>query len=477
MGYPSVFERFDDSAKRAVALAWQEARAGGRPVGCEYLLLALCQMDSGGGDEVLAPAGLTEEQVRKLLCDPGHSPASQAEPAAESPKVAPHAGAVLSQATRQADGRRHAAVGSSHLLLAMVAAHPPGGSPSAAPACAVSPVMSDLKAGHLALVLRAIGQVNARYGERNFPYVGNEIAAALPVRNRRWVQPAVTVAGYAVLGTVALALSPAGFHRTIAAVYLLTGLIILPLLNSVVVPARVRGRLSRPDAERVEAPALASALAPARLDVFVVPGGGQVAGQSLGRAFRMWGRGTIILRPVLRTANPDLVRFITAHEAAHVARGDGLNATLAATFTIGLAAALAAGNPAALWLLLPALAAMVVNRWAGELACDRIAARATGRIPSLEFASYLGRARQSKKMTPAKRLRSLLTHPPASTRRQAIMRACAGTRSLFPPAARAARPPSPWTARRHQMASRADCATPGAVWRSAVQASWASGAG
>jgi hypothetical protein len=33
-------------------------------------------------------------------------------------------------------------------------------------------------------------------------------------------------------------------------------------------------------------------------------------------------------------------------------------------------------------------------------------------------------------MTPAKRLRSLLTHPPASMRRKAITRACAGTGSL-----------------------------------------------
>jgi hypothetical protein len=75
-----------------------------------------------------------------------------------------------------------------------------------------------------------------------------------------------------------------------------------------------------------------------------------------------------------------------------------------------------------LWLLLPAFAAVVANRWAGEFACDRIAARATGRIPSLEFANYLDRLNQHKTMTPVKRLRSLLTHPPASMRRKAIMR-------------------------------------------------------
>jgi Zn-dependent protease with chaperone function len=427
-----VFERFDDSAKRAVALARQEAGADGQPIACEYLLLALCRLDSGEGDEVLAPAGLTEDTVRKLLRDAGHSPADTAEPVTTgSPKVAPHAGAVLHHANQQADGRIHAAVGSSHLLLAMVAAHPPAGSSPAAPACVVSKVMSNLKAGHPALLLRAIGQVNARYGERNFPYVGNEIAAVLPARNRRWVQPAVIVAAYGVFGAAVLALSAAGFHRTIAATYLLTGLIVLPLLNSVVATARVRGRMSRSDVERVEAPALASALAPARLDVFVVPGGGRVAGRSLGRAFRMWGRGTLILRPVLRTANPDLVRFITAHEAAHVARGDTLNATLAATYAVGLTAALVGGDPAGLWLLLPALAGLAANRWAGEFACDRIAARATGRIPSLEFANYLDRLYQSKKMTPAKRLRSLLTHPPASMRRKAITRAYAGTGSLY----------------------------------------------
>jgi len=32
-----MLERFDDSAKRAVVLARQEARADGQPVGCEYL--------------------------------------------------------------------------------------------------------------------------------------------------------------------------------------------------------------------------------------------------------------------------------------------------------------------------------------------------------------------------------------------------------------------------------------------------------
>jgi Zn-dependent protease with chaperone function len=183
--------------------------------------------------------------------------------------------------------------------------------------------------------------------------------------------------------------------------------------------------MSMPDAERVETPALAGALAPARLDVYLVPAGGKVAGRSLGRAFRMWGRGTIILRPVLRTANPDLVRFVAAHEAAHIARGDALNATLAAAYATGLAAALAGGDPAGLWLLVPALGGVVVNRWTGELACDRIAARATGRIPSLEFASYLDRVYQSKKMTRGKRLRSLVTHPPAGMRRKAITRAYA----------------------------------------------------
>jgi len=296
--------------------------------------------------------------------------------------------------------------------------------------------MDHLKAGHAALVLRAIGQVHARHGERNFPYVGAELAAALPARNRRWAQPAAIVTGYAAFAAVTLALSPAGVHRTIAAIYLLTGLIVLPLLTSVVSLARVRSRMSRPDAERVETPALAGALAPARLDVYLVPGGGKIAGRSLGRAFRMWGRATIILRPVLRTANPDLVQFVVAHEAAHIARGESLNSVLAATYATGLAAALAGGDPAGLWLLVPALVAMVVNRWTGELACDRIAARATGRIPSLEFANYLDRVYQSKKMTPGKRLRSLVTHPPASMRRKAAARAYAVARSLFPAAYR-----------------------------------------
>jgi Zn-dependent protease with chaperone function len=424
-----LFERFDDSAKRALALAGQEAHAGGRPVRCEHLLLALCRLESGEGDAVLAPAGLTEDTVRELPPD-----ASPSEPAStEPPMVAPHAGAVMHQAHQQAEGRNHSAVGSSHLLLAMVAAHPPAGSSPAGPACVVSRVMDHLKAGHGALLVRAIGQVNARYGERDFPHVGAEIAAVLPARGRRWAQPAALVIGYLVLGAVTLALSPAGIQRTVASIYLLIGLIVLPLVNSIVVPARVRGRLSRPDAKRVEAAALASALAPVRLDVFVVPGGGQIAGRSLGRAFRMWGRGTIILRPVLRTANPDLTRFITAHEAAHVARGDALNATLAIAFAFGLTAALAAGDPAGLWLLLPALVAAVANRWAGELACDRIAARATGRIPSLEFANYLDRVHQSKKMTPWKRLRSLLTHPPASMRRKAITRAYASSGSKSSP--------------------------------------------
>jgi Zn-dependent protease with chaperone function len=414
--------------------------AEGQPAGCEDLLLALCRLESGVGDAVLAPAGLTEGTVRRLLRDtePADTEPADTEPASTGPadteslKVTPHARAVIYQGVRQADGRNHNAIGSAHLLLAMVAAHPPAGSRVAAPDCAVSHVMNHLKAGHHALVLRAIGQVNARYGERNFPYVGAEIAAALPARNRRWAQPAVIVACYAVLGAVTLALSPTGTHRTAAAVYLLLGLIVLPLVSSAAALARVRGRMSKPDAERVEVPALASALAPARLGVFVVPGGGQVAGRSVARAFRLWGRGTLILRPVLRTANPDLVRFITAHEAAHIARGDSTNAILANASFIGLAAALAAGDLAVLWLLLPAFAAVVANRWAGEFACDRIAARATGRIPSLEFGNYLDRLNQSKTMTPGKRLRSLLTHPPASMRRKAITRAFTSSGSTLP---------------------------------------------
>jgi Zn-dependent protease with chaperone function len=136
--------------------------------------------------------------------------------------------------------------------------------------------------------------------------------------------------------------------------------------------------------------------------------------------------------PATRDLAPDIVRFIAAHEAAHLAREDSATQTMALMYLAALTAALVAGGTG-LWLVIPAAAAVLANRWIAELACDRIAIRVTGQVPSLTFAGLLDPAYSRKRPSGLARLRGLLTHPPDSLRRRAIRHALARRSPATPP--------------------------------------------
>ena len=133
--------------------------------------------------------------------------------------------------------------------------------------------------------------------------------------------------------------------------------------------------------------------------VFCDPGGHFTRS---GGAARRFGRvGMIFLRPSLKKAHPDLTRFITAHEAAHLARDDVMSEGLALACLATLFGVAAATRPTDLfWPYLPASALIVTLRWCQELACDRIAADAAGQIPAHEYIAYLGRADARRRSRP-----------------------------------------------------------------------------
>ena len=398
-----------------MAAAARAARAAGADaVDCGHLLAALRQADDGRADDGRADA------------------ADGGEPDPRMP-VSPHVSRGLASAARQVASRNHQGMDYSHLLVGAIAAHRPRDGrdgqdardgPDAGAPCAIEALVQEADGGWQSLLDFAVRRVYARVSA-GFPYVGEDFVVPRAERSLAWVQRAVIVAGYAGLGALAYAGTAPGPARAVVAVYLVAALAGLPLLNLWVGSLRVAARVRKPDAVHVPAPGLAQALARTglrTLDVVLLPPGGPVAGRSLGRAFRFWGRGTVVMRPVTRDINPEPVRFVTAHEAAHLARGDTATLVLAFACLPALAVVVIVGG-AGPWLIVPAVGAVIVNRWITELACDRIAARVTGRMPSLAFAGYLDRVQAAKRNRGLVRLRSLLTHPPASLRRAVIKHA------------------------------------------------------
>jgi Zn-dependent protease with chaperone function len=145
------------------------------------------------------------------------------------------------------------------------------------------------------------------------------------------------------------------------------------------------------------------------------------------------GAAAVIFRPWLKQAHPDLARFITAHESAHLARADTMTIALNIAAVAGVAATAMIGDPAALWLTVPVLATIMWWNWRRELACDRFAAQAAGGPPARAFIAYLNRVddlihRRSRLRRWADRCRSRFTHPPARLRRAAIIKTLNQTR-------------------------------------------------
>lgn len=188
---------------------------------------------------------------------------------------------------------------------------------------------------------------------------------------------------------------------------------------------RLRRRLARPDVEPIAAAALGETLARAgvrRLTVVAIPPGGILSPRGAARAYRTGPLGTIMLNPTLKRADPDLVRFIVAHEASHLAHNDSLVSSLIIASLAGLIEGCVI-TPTAALLLIPAIGGLVAANWLRELTCDRFAAAATNARSARAFAAYLDRVDAHLRGHRLARVRALLTHPPAATRRGALGRA------------------------------------------------------
>jgi len=148
-----MFERFTNLAKRAVALAQDEAVTLGHDfIGTEHVLIGLARTTDGGAGEVLGTLGVTvsnaREETVRLLTEAG-VPATGGAPATEAlaaigidvgeirrradesfgpgrfhfprPPFTPRAKKALEMTMREAKALGHQHIGTEHLLLGVLA--------------------------------------------------------------------------------------------------------------------------------------------------------------------------------------------------------------------------------------------------------------------------------------------------------------------------------------------------------------------
>jgi hypothetical protein len=432
---PPILERLDANARVVFARARDEARALGREcIDTEHVLLGLCHYDAKDSDPVLALAGITAQSVRAWLTQ--HGGQRGGAPGGSLP-FTPNVLFVLHQTHVEADGRQHQSIGPAHVLLALIRCA------SVAPTAGCQPVQSsppdpDVVAAMLreceidlrALHARAAARANTDRAGHGFPFLG--ACSGLPGRGRQWLWRAAILAGYAPFAALEIVLAPPA-TRVVALAAAVIAPVGLYLVMDAVARPLWRRRVAREDVEPIEAPGLRAALAPAglrELKVFCDPRG-RFTGRSRGAARRFGRVGMIFLRPSLKKAHPDFTRFITAHEAAHLARDDVMSqglavACLATLIGVGVGTRLAD----ILWLYLPASALIVTLSWGQELACDRVAVHAAGRIPAEEYLAYLRHADARRRSRPfltriRAQLRGWRNHPPGRMRRGALERTIA----------------------------------------------------
>lgn len=175
---------------------------------------------------------------------------------------------------------------------------------------------------------------------------------------------------------------------------------------------------------------LGSALAPAGVRQVVLRAG---AVDGITRNFRSGHVGVILVHERALTRH-ELAGFFLAHEAAHLARYDGLRRPIVITSAVACWASLTVAWPPAGILVLPLIAAVAMFNHAMELHCDRLAARWAGPRPAALAMSVLA-AGQPTPMTPVKKARRLLTYPAPARRAAAIS-------ALAPPAPDGDEPPA-----------------------------------
>jgi hypothetical protein len=180
-----MFERFAEEARRATALASEEARLLGHDfIGTEHLLLGLLASGEGPASSVLGQLEVTLEDARRLVSERVHAAGSGN---VDSPPFTPLAKKSLSWALREALQMRSAQIGSEHLLLGLIDVPDGGG----------ARILEEL-AGSLLYVRQVVvggvgpGVVAGEGGEGEEP-LGQPKATATGGTLRRWAAQSRTV--------------------------------------------------------------------------------------------------------------------------------------------------------------------------------------------------------------------------------------------------------------------------------------------
>jgi ATP-dependent Clp protease ATP-binding subunit ClpC len=115
------FDKFTKEAKRALIVAQDQAREAGLSyVGTEHILLGILTQPESLGASVLLGFGVTAENVKLVLQTVGRANSGKAN-SGESGSLSGFAKKVIEDAIRTAYRFNHAAVGTEHLLYALVA--------------------------------------------------------------------------------------------------------------------------------------------------------------------------------------------------------------------------------------------------------------------------------------------------------------------------------------------------------------------
>ena len=112
-----MFERFTNSARRAVVISQQEARALAQDqIGPLHLLLGVRTAETGAAGGVLASLGVEPEDVRRaVVAEYGTGDAPERHiPFAEETKKA------LEHSLRECMGRGHVYIGTEHIVLGLM---------------------------------------------------------------------------------------------------------------------------------------------------------------------------------------------------------------------------------------------------------------------------------------------------------------------------------------------------------------------
>lgn len=114
---PDELDGFTIGARRALSLAEREARTlGHAQMGTEHVLLGLLDEEDGAAAGVLADAGVTVAAVRRKV----QEAVGSGQPGQTEPKRSSRASRAIGRAPRFARDAGSAAVGSQHLLLAVL---------------------------------------------------------------------------------------------------------------------------------------------------------------------------------------------------------------------------------------------------------------------------------------------------------------------------------------------------------------------